>query len=90
MSITIKTPDEIEKMRLPGVSPERFSTIEPYVKAGITTDELDKLCHDLMVDVQGCIPAPLNCAHRAMTRTRSRSAPRSTSRFATACRANAC
>jgi methionyl aminopeptidase len=63
MSITIKTPDEIEKMRVAGrLAGEVLDYIEPYVKAGITTDELDKLCHDLMVDVQGCIPAPLNYA----------------------------
>jgi methionyl aminopeptidase len=36
--------------------------IEPFVKPGITTAALDKLCHDYMVDVQGCIPAPLNYA----------------------------
>ena len=63
MSITIKTPDEIEKMRVAGrLAAEVLDFIEPYVKAGITTDELDKLCHDYMVDVQGCIPAPLNYA----------------------------
>nr|BAF45211.1 methionine aminopeptidase [uncultured bacterium] len=34
--------------------------IAPYVKAGVTTDELDKICHNFMVNVQGTIPAPLN------------------------------
>ncbi|TXH16211.1 MAG: type I methionyl aminopeptidase [Gammaproteobacteria bacterium] len=63
MSITIKTPDEIEKMRVAGrLAGEVLDYIEPFVKAGITTEELDKLCHDYMVDVQGCIPAPLNYA----------------------------
>ena len=63
MSITIKTPDEIEKMRIAGrLAGEVLDYIEPFVKAGITTEELDKLCHDYMVDVQGCIPAPLNYA----------------------------
>jgi hypothetical protein len=47
MSITIKTPDEIEKMRVAGrLAGEVLDYIEPFVKAGITTDELDKLCHD--------------------------------------------
>ena len=36
--------------------------LEPFVKPGVTTNELDKLAHDYMVDVQGCIPAPLNYA----------------------------
>ena len=63
MSITIKTPDEIEKMRIAGrLAGEVLDYIEPYVKAGVTTEELDKLCHDYMVDVQGAVPAPLNYA----------------------------
>lgn len=41
---------------------EVLDYIEPFVKPGVTTNELDKLCHDYMVDVQGCIPAPLNYA----------------------------
>ena len=45
MSISIKTPDEIEKMRIAGrLAGEVLDYIEPFVKAGITTDELDKLC----------------------------------------------
>lgn len=63
MPITIKTPDEIEKMRLAcRLAAEVLDYIEPHVVAGITTDELDRLCHDYMVDVQGCVPAPLNYA----------------------------
>jgi len=63
MSIGIKTPDEIEKMRTAGrLAGEVLDYIEPYVKPGVTTAELDRLCHDYMVDVQGCIPAPLNYA----------------------------
>lgn len=41
---------------------EVLDFITPFVQPGITTGELDKLCHDYMVDVQGCIPAPLNYA----------------------------
>ncbi len=63
MGIIIKTPEEIEKMRVAcRLAAEVLDFIEPHVKAGITTGELDRLCHDYMVDVQGCIPAPLNYA----------------------------
>ena len=61
MSVTIKTPEEIEKMRIAGrLGSEVLDYITPFVKPGVTTAELDKLCHDYMVEVQGCIPAPLN------------------------------
>lgn len=61
MPITIKTPEQIEKMRVAGrLAADVLLMIEPYIKAGITTNELDKICHDYMVDVQKVIPAPLN------------------------------
>jgi methionyl aminopeptidase len=63
MTICIKSPEEIAKMRIAGrLAGEVLDYITPFVKAGVTTDELDKLCHDYMVNVQGCIPAPLNYA----------------------------
>ena len=63
MSITIKTAEDIEKMRVAGrLAGEVLDYIESFVKPGITTEELDRLCHDYMVKVQGCIPAPLNYA----------------------------
>ena len=63
MSITLKTPVEIEKMRVAGrLTAEVLDYITPHLRSGITTGELDRLCHDYMVDVQGCIPAPLNYA----------------------------
>ena len=63
MSIVIKTPEEIEKMRVTcRLASEVLDYITPFVKPGVTTGELDKLCHDYMVEVQGCIPAPLNYA----------------------------
>ncbi len=63
MSIHIKNAEEIEKMRVAcRLASEVLDYIEPFVKAGVTTEALDKLCHDYMVDVQGCIPAPLNYA----------------------------
>ncbi|MBP9218475.1 MAG: type I methionyl aminopeptidase [Sterolibacterium sp.] len=63
MSISIKTPEEIEKMRLAGrLCGEVLDYITPHVQPGVTTEELDRLCHDYMVHVQDCIPAPLNYA----------------------------
>jgi len=63
MSVSIKNPQEIEKMRIAGrLAAEVLDYITPFVRPGITTGELDKLCHDYIVDVQRCIPAPLNYA----------------------------
>jgi methionyl aminopeptidase len=63
MPITIKSPEEIEKMRVAGrLASEVLDFITPHVKAGVSTSELDRLCHDYMVEVQGTIPAPLNYA----------------------------
>jgi methionyl aminopeptidase len=63
MSITLKSPEEIEKMRVAGrLAAEVLDYITPFVKPGVTTGDLDRLCHDYMVDIQGCIPAPLNYA----------------------------
>ncbi len=63
MSITIKTPAEVEQMRIAGrLAGEVLDYIQPFVKPGVTTEELDRLCHDYMVNQQGCIPAPLNYA----------------------------
>ncbi len=61
MSITIKTPAEIEKMRVAGrLAAEVLTMIRPHVVAGITTGELDRICHDYIVNVQKAVPAPLN------------------------------
>ncbi|MCL6555682.1 MAG: type I methionyl aminopeptidase [Burkholderiales bacterium] len=63
MAIIIKTPEEIEKMRVAGrLASEVLDYIAPFIKPGITTGEIDRLCHDYMVNVQGTIPAPLNYA----------------------------
>ncbi|WP_150047026.1 MULTISPECIES: type I methionyl aminopeptidase [Methylomonas] len=61
MSIPIKTPDEIEKMRIAGrLAAEVLEMIEAHVTAGVTTEELDRICHDYIVNEQQAIPAPLN------------------------------
>lgn len=61
MSITIKTPAEQSAMRVAGrLTADVLDMIGPYVQPGVTTDELDRICHDYIVDVQHAIPAPLN------------------------------
>src|SRR3569832_1864384 len=61
MSVSIKTADEIEKMRVAGrLAAEVLHMIRPHVKPGVTTEELDQLCHDYIINVQQAIPAPLN------------------------------
>ncbi len=61
MSVTIKSPEEIEKMRLAGhLAATVLNMIEPYVQPGITTEELDRICHDYIVNDLQAIPAPLN------------------------------
>mgnify|MGYP000873088813 FL=1 len=54
-------PEDLEKMRVASrLAAEVLDYIAPYVQPGVTTEELDRLCHDYMVNVQGTIPAPLN------------------------------
>jgi len=61
MAATIKTPEQIEKMRVAGrLAAEVLEMIEPHLKAGVSTGELDRICHDYIVNVQQAIPAPLN------------------------------
>lgn len=61
MIITLKTPAEFEKMRVAGkLAADVLEMITPRVKPGITTDELNTICHDYIVNVQKAIPAPLN------------------------------
>jgi methionyl aminopeptidase len=61
MAATIKTGAEIEKMRVAGrLAGEVLRMIRPHVRPGITTDELDRICHDYIVNEQQAIPAPLN------------------------------
>lgn len=61
MNIIIKTPEDIEGMRIAGrLAAEVLEMITPHVKAGVSTGELDRLCHDHIVSVQDAIPAPLN------------------------------
>ena len=57
----IKNATEIEKMRIAGnLASKVLVMIEDYVKPGITTEELDNICHNYIIKDLECIPAPLN------------------------------
>jgi methionyl aminopeptidase len=61
MAVTIKTPEEIDKMRVAGrLAADVLVMVAPHVRPGVTTDELDRLCHDYIVNMQHAVPAPLN------------------------------
>ncbi len=61
MSVTIKTPEEVLKMRVAGrLAGDVLHMIRPHVKPGVSTGELDRICHDYIVNVQQAVPAPLN------------------------------
>jgi len=63
MSVVIKTPEEIERMRVAGrLAAEVLDYIAPHVRAGVTTGQLDELCHRYMVEQQQTTPAPLDYA----------------------------
>jgi len=58
MKITLKTPEDIQKMRVSGaLAAEVLQVVAPHVKAGVSTAELDRICHDHIVNVQKAIPA---------------------------------
>ncbi|MFM2482463.1 type I methionyl aminopeptidase [Celerinatantimonas sp. YJH-8] len=61
MTNLIKTPEQIEKMRIAGkLAADVLEMIAPHVQKGVTTEELNELCHNYIVDEQQAIPAPLN------------------------------
>ncbi|MDH3453334.1 MAG: type I methionyl aminopeptidase [Gammaproteobacteria bacterium] len=61
MAVTIKTPEEIVKMRVAGqLAAQVLSMIEPRVQPGVTTGELNDICHDYIVNELQAVPAPLN------------------------------
>ncbi len=60
-NIILKTADDIAKMRIAGgLAAAVLAMIRDHVVDGITTEELDQICHDYIVNVQQAIPAPLN------------------------------
>lgn len=61
MPVRIKSAFEIERMRVAGrLAAEVLEMIAPHVQPGVTTEALDRLCHDYIVEVQDAVPAPLN------------------------------
>ena len=61
MAITLKSPEEIDRMRVAGrLACQVLDMIAPYVEQGITTGELDQICHNYIVGDLNAIPAPLN------------------------------
>ena len=68
MAVTIKTPEQIEKMRVAGrLAAEVLEMLVPHVKPGVTTEELDRLAHDYIVDVQKAVPA--NVGYKGFPKT---------------------
>ncbi|MBK5144637.1 type I methionyl aminopeptidase [Budviciaceae bacterium BWR-B9] len=60
MAISIKTPEDIAKMRVAGrLAAEVLEMIEQYVKPGVTTGELDRICHDYITNTQHAVSACL-------------------------------
>ena len=63
MTVTIKNNEDIKKMRVAGkLASEVLYYLTPFVVPNVTTEEIDRLCHIFMVNVQDTIPAPLNYA----------------------------
>ncbi|MGA2552415.1 MAG: type I methionyl aminopeptidase [Burkholderiaceae bacterium] len=63
MAVVIRNSTDLEKMRVAGrLASEVLDFITPHVKPGVTTGELDRLCHEHIIEAQGAIPAPLNYA----------------------------
>ena len=61
MSVSIKTPEELDKMRIAGkLAAQVLEMIEPQVHAGVSTGELDRICHEYIINELDAVPAPLN------------------------------
>ena len=68
MKISIKSPEQIARMREAGrLASEVLDVIGEYVKPGISTDELDRICHEHIVKRQKAIPA--NVGYRGFPKT---------------------
>ena len=61
MNVTIKSPEEQDKMRVAGrLAADVLDMIAEHVRPGVTTDELDRICHQYITEIQLAVPAPLN------------------------------
>ncbi|MDH4275336.1 MAG: M24 family metallopeptidase, partial [Gammaproteobacteria bacterium] len=61
MSVSIKTPEEIAKMRVAGrLAADVLTMLTPFIRPGISTNEINDISHKYITEVQHAIPAPLN------------------------------
>ncbi len=61
LQINLKTPEELEKMRVAGrLAAKTLEMIEPHIQPGVSTESLNKICHDYITNELDSIPAPLN------------------------------
>jgi methionyl aminopeptidase len=61
MNVSIKSPEDQERMRTAGrLAAEVLDMIGAHIVPGVTTEELDRICHDYIVNVQQAIPANVN------------------------------
>jgi methionyl aminopeptidase len=68
MTVNLKSPEDIAKMRIAGrLAAEVLQVVAPHVQAGVSTAELDRICHDHIVKVQQAIPA--NVGYRGFPAT---------------------
>jgi len=68
MSVTVKTPEQIEKMRIAGrLAAEVLEMLVPHVKPGVSTEELDRLAYEHIVNVQKAVPA--NVGYKGFPKT---------------------
>ena len=68
MPVTVKTPEQIEKMRVAGrLAAEVLEMLVPHVKPGVSTEELDRLAYEHIVNVQKAIPA--NVGYKGFPKT---------------------
>jgi len=68
MAVSIKTPEQIEQMRVAGrLAAEVLEVVAPHVKPGVTTEELDDICREHIVKVQQAIPA--NVGYKGFPKT---------------------
>ena len=68
MPVTVKTPEQIEKMRVAGrLAAEVLEVVAPHVKAGVTTEDLDRICNEHIINVQKAVPA--NVGYKGFPKT---------------------
>src|SRR5690348_239416 len=68
MPVIPKTPEEIEGMRVAGrLAAEVLAVLKDHIKPGVTTEEIDRIAHDHIVNVQHAIPA--NVGYRGFPKT---------------------